>query len=62
MMNNQQSMPLEEENEMLKKMVFNLRNDIANAVMAASEYKARYEMAEEKLKQQERQRPVKAAN
>lgn len=67
-MNNSNLKPedLAKENEVLKKMILTLRNDASNAMTAASEYKARYEIAAEELaelKQQQRAaKQVQAAN
>ena len=69
MMNNQNTQPedLAKENEVLKKMILTLRNDASNAMTAASEFKARYEIAAEELaelKKHQAAKPVqaKAAN
>lgn len=57
-----------QENEVLKRMIANLRMDAANAITAASEYKARYEMAAEENEQLKKQlaaagsQPIKKAN
>lgn len=45
-MNNEQKNPAQEI-EVLKRMILSLRNDAANAMTAASEFKARYEIAAE---------------
>ena len=47
------------ENEVLKKMILTLRNDASNAMTAASEFKARYEIAAEELEQLKQQRAAK---
>lgn len=57
-----------QENEVLKRMIANLRMDAANAITAASEYKARYEMAAEENEQLKKRlaaaggQPTKKAN
>ena len=50
---------LAKENEVLKKMIMTLRNDSTNAMTAAAEFKARYEMAAEELEQLKQQRAAK---
>lgn len=50
---------LAKENEVLKKMILTLRNDASNAMTAASEFKARYEIAAEELEQMKKQRTAK---
>ena len=47
------------ENEVLKKMILTLRHDASNAMTAASEFKARYEIAAEELEQLKQQRAAK---
>lgn len=67
-MNNQNMQPedLARENEVLKKMIMTLRTDASNAMTAAAEFKARYEMAAEELAELKKASkplpPVKAAS
>ena len=68
-MNNSNLKPedLAKENEVLKKMILTLRNDASNAMTAASEFKARYEIAADELaelKKLQAAKPIqaKAAN